>query len=192
MTDAMKRVAAGAGREVVLVSGEAGLGKTTLVAEAARLGVRRRGVRVVRALRGRSRDAVPAVRRSTRSLRHPRRRSRTASRTSGRTARSWRDSCRQLGEPDAGSAAVEGDRRRHASGTCCSPPSWACWSRCRASGRSCWCSTTCNGPTRPACSCSVTWSRPKSPMRLLVLGTYRDSELSRSQPFVETLAALHR
>ena len=36
MTDATKRVAAGEGREVVLVSGEAGLGKTTLVAEAAR------------------------------------------------------------------------------------------------------------------------------------------------------------
>jgi class 3 adenylate cyclase/tetratricopeptide (TPR) repeat protein len=29
-------------------------------------------------------------------------------------------------------------------------------------------------------------------MRVLVLGTYRDSELSRSHPFLETLAALHR
>jgi tetratricopeptide (TPR) repeat protein len=36
MTDAIKRVAAGEGREVYLVSGEAGLGKTTLVGEAAR------------------------------------------------------------------------------------------------------------------------------------------------------------
>jgi class 3 adenylate cyclase len=36
MKDAMKRVAAGDGREVLLISGEAGLGKTTLVAEAAR------------------------------------------------------------------------------------------------------------------------------------------------------------
>ena len=36
MSDAFKRVAAGEGREVLLVSGEAGLGKTTLVAEAAR------------------------------------------------------------------------------------------------------------------------------------------------------------
>ena len=35
-TRALKRVAAGGGREVLLVSGEAGLGKTTLVAEAAR------------------------------------------------------------------------------------------------------------------------------------------------------------
>ena len=35
--DAFKRVAAGEGREVFLVSGEAGLGKTTLVAEAARV-----------------------------------------------------------------------------------------------------------------------------------------------------------
>ena len=36
MTDAIKRVAGGEGREVLLISGEAGLGKTTLVAEAAR------------------------------------------------------------------------------------------------------------------------------------------------------------
>ena len=36
MTNATKRVAEGEGREVLLVSGEAGLGKTTLVAEAAR------------------------------------------------------------------------------------------------------------------------------------------------------------
>lgn len=35
MTDAVKRVAGSEGREVLLVSGEAGLGKTTLVAEAA-------------------------------------------------------------------------------------------------------------------------------------------------------------
>lgn len=36
LADAFKRVAGGGGREVVVVSGEAGLGKTTLVAEAAR------------------------------------------------------------------------------------------------------------------------------------------------------------
>ena len=36
ITDASKRVAAGEGREVLLVSGEAGLGKTTIVADAAR------------------------------------------------------------------------------------------------------------------------------------------------------------
>jgi class 3 adenylate cyclase/tetratricopeptide (TPR) repeat protein len=36
MTDATKRVAGGEGREVLLLSGEAGLGKTTLVAEGAR------------------------------------------------------------------------------------------------------------------------------------------------------------
>ena len=35
--DAFKRVAAGEGREVILISGEAGLGKTTVVAEAARV-----------------------------------------------------------------------------------------------------------------------------------------------------------
>jgi class 3 adenylate cyclase len=36
MSDAFKRVASGEGREVLLISGEAGLGKTTLVAETAR------------------------------------------------------------------------------------------------------------------------------------------------------------
>ncbi len=38
IADAIKRVAGGEGREILLVSGEAGLGKTTLVAEAARSG----------------------------------------------------------------------------------------------------------------------------------------------------------
>jgi hypothetical protein len=38
LADAFKRVTDGGGREVVVVSGEAGLGKTTLVAEAARAG----------------------------------------------------------------------------------------------------------------------------------------------------------
>ena len=37
LLDAFKRVAAGEGREVFLVSGEAGLGKTTVIAEAARV-----------------------------------------------------------------------------------------------------------------------------------------------------------
>ena len=37
MAESAKRVAGGEGREVLLVSGEAGLGKTTLVAEAARV-----------------------------------------------------------------------------------------------------------------------------------------------------------
>src|SRR5207244_8772902 len=36
ISDAFKRVATGEGREVLLVAGEAGLGKTTLVAEATR------------------------------------------------------------------------------------------------------------------------------------------------------------
>ena len=36
MLDAFKRVAGGDGREVILISGEAGLGKTTLAAEIAR------------------------------------------------------------------------------------------------------------------------------------------------------------
>ena len=37
LLDAFKRVAGGEGREVYLISGEAGLGKTTLVAETARV-----------------------------------------------------------------------------------------------------------------------------------------------------------
>src|SRR5207249_3919810 len=37
MSEAFKRVAGGEAREVILISGEAGLGKTTLVAEVARV-----------------------------------------------------------------------------------------------------------------------------------------------------------
>jgi predicted ATPase len=46
MVDAFKRVASGEGREVFLISGEAGLGKTTLVAETARAAPRSPKVRV--------------------------------------------------------------------------------------------------------------------------------------------------
>ena len=50
MTDAVQRVAEGDGREVLLISGEAGLGKTTLVAEAARAAFDSWGLRALRPL----------------------------------------------------------------------------------------------------------------------------------------------
>ena len=60
---AAKRVAAGDGREVVIVGGEAGLGKTTLVAEAARSRVCRRCLCAVRSRRGGPRHPLWALRR---------------------------------------------------------------------------------------------------------------------------------
>ena len=78
------------------------------------------------------------------------------------------------------------------SGTCCSPRWWGCWRWCRE-----------QQPVVVVLD-DLQWADKASlqllrhviaadqPMRLLVLGTYRDSELSRSHPLVETLAALHR
>ena len=49
------------------------------------------------------------------------------------------------------------------SGSCSSPPSSACWPRCRRTSPSSWSSTTSSGPTRGACCCFATWPRPSRP-----------------------------
>ena len=64
------------------------------------------------------------------------------------------------------------------SGSCSSPPWWGCWPRCRRTSPSSSSSTTSSGPTRPACSCCAHLTAAEQAMRVLVLGTYRDSELS--------------
>ena len=54
------------------------------------------------------------------------------------------------------------------------------------------CSTTCTGRTSRASSCCATWWPTPRRARLLVIGTYRDAELSASHPLTEALAALLR
>ena len=110
MLDAFKRVAAGEGREVFLVSGEAGLGKTTAGRGGGPGRVRRRGVRVVRALRGGPRHSLPAVRRSARPLRHPRPRGAARRPRRRRGVRSWPGWSRRLSSRLPGLGAVDGDR----------------------------------------------------------------------------------
>ena len=56
----------------------------------------------------------------------------------------------------------------------------------------CWCWTICTGPTRRRCACSNS-SRPSWPSsRLLLVGTYRPTELSRQHPLSDALGALAR
>ena len=154
MLDAYKRVAEGEVREVFLVSGEAGLGKTTLVAATARAAFD--GGACV--LFGHCEEdlATPiscSRRRSATSSSTPARSS--SSLTSTRMVRRWPGWSRRF---PAGCRAFRRRRRPTltASVTSCSPRWWGCWSWRRSSSRSWSCWRTCSGPTRRACSCSAT------------------------------------
>ena len=173
------------------ISGEAGLGKTTLVAEAARAAFDGGACVLFGHCEEDLATPVSALRRGARPLRHPRPRGRSSSRTSTRTVRSWPGWSRRW------RAGCRGCRRRRRptptpSATCCSRRSSGCWSMVSQ-----------HQPVVLVLD-DLQWADKASlqllrhviaadqPMRLLVLGTYRDSELSRSHPLLETLAALHR
>ena len=127
MLDAFKRVVAGEGREVILVSGEAGSGEDDPGRRLGARRVRRRCVRLVRALRGGSRDPLSAL-----QLRRSAITSRTllrngSSRMSTRTARSWRG---WFPRWRAGSGICHRRKRpmRTPNGSCSSAPWSVCWS----------------------------------------------------------------
>ena len=191
MSDAFKRVAGGEGREVLLVSGEAGLGKTTLVAETARAAFDA-GACV---LFGHcEEDLATPYQLFAEALGHyvthaP------EDQLVAHVDAHGSELARLV--PALGEPAARARRRRRRpmptpSATCSSRRSSGCWPWRPSISRSCSCSTTCSGRTRRACSCLRHLIAAEQPLRVLVLGTYRDSELSRSHPFLETLAALRR
>ena len=190
MTDAFKRVAAGEGREVVLVSGEAGIGKTTVIAETSRRAFEA-GACV---LFGHSEeDGATPYEMFSEALGHlaihaPAERLVALVDTSGSDlARLVPVLARRL--PEVGQSRVtDPDTERHLvfaavvallSALSESQPvvlvlddlQWA---------------------DRASLQLLRHVIAADQQLRLLVLGTYRDSELSRSHPLVETLAELHR
>ena len=191
ITDAVKRVAAGGGRQILLVSGEAGLGKTTLVAEAARSAFDSGCLRALRPLRGGSGHPLPTLRRGPRPLRHPRPRG-TASPP---TSRPTDPNCPRLVPalasriPDLPpSKATDADTERFLLFAA-------------VVGL-----LTMASEHQPVVLVldDLQWADKGSllllrhlasadpTMRVLILGTYRDSELSTADALVDTLAALRR
>ena len=112
MTDAAKRVAGGEGREVLLISGEAGMGKTTLVAEAARTAFDNGACVLFGHCERGPRHPLSALRRIPWPLRNPRRRG-----PAGRPRRAPRVRTGSTGacpgQPDPRPPTVEGHRHRN-------------------------------------------------------------------------------
>ena len=191
MSDAFKRVAGGEGREVLLVSGEAGLGKTTLVAEAARAafdGGRACCSGIARKTSPR-RTSSSARRSATTSPTPPKTNSSPMSRRTGRSwpgwSRRWRAGCR-------------GSRRRRrptpTPSVTCSSRRWSdCWSWRREHQPVVLVLDDLQWADKASLQLLRHLIAAEQTMRLSwCSATYRDSELSRSHPLLETLAALHR
>ena len=102
----------------------------------------------------------------------------------GERATRWRGCSRSLARRLVDAGAVGGQRRGHRTvldprGRRAAPRAGLDEQR-----RWWWCSTTCTGWTRRACSCCATWSPPAVPMAVLVVGTFRESDLSRAHPLI--------
>ncbi len=155
MLDAFKRVAGGEGREVFLVSGEAGLGKTTLVAEAARAAFD--GGACV--LFGHcEEDLATPYQLFAEALGHYVTHAPEEQLVAHVDAHGSELArlVPALAEQAAGPCAVEGDRRRHRAVPAVRGGGRAAGHGVASISRSWWCWTTCSGPTRRACSCCGT------------------------------------
>ena len=190
LADAFKRAAGGGGREVVLISAEAGMGKTTLAAAAA--GTAHAGGACV--LLGRCEEDLGApygpfvealghlVAHAPKELLEAHVRSRGAH--LGRLLPGLHDRLGQVpavpdGDPDAERYLAFGAVAALLGAACARAPvvlvlddlQWA---------------------DRPSLQLLRYVVAHTEAMRLLVIGTYRDAELSASHPLTEALAALHR
>ena len=148
-------------RRFALVTGEPGIGKTTLAGELARrahAAGRRRAARAQRRARAR---ALPAVDRGARAA---------PGRAAGRRRRPLADRARRGAGPPAAGAQRGAGRRRAARASATSRSSWCarCSTTSPRAGRSCSCSTTCTGPTRTRSPCCATSRGRRRAARLLV------------------------
>ena len=128
---------------------------------------RRRRHGALRALAGGGRRALPAVRRGAAPARL-------------RATPGWRR-C----------SATPPRATRPARGCACSRPSPP-RSPTRPAGRCCSRSTTCTGPTCRRCGCSPTCCATPARPGVVVVGTYRETELGRGHPLARALADLRR
>ncbi len=162
IADAAKRVATGEGREILLISGEAGLGKTTLVAEASRAAFDNGAV----VLFGHcEEDLATPYQLFAEALGHyvthaPEEQLLAHVASHGSELSKLITGPRQS---HPGPPALQGHRRRHASGSCSSPPWWGCSHRYRRTNPSSWSSMTSNGRTGRASFCSATLRPPIRP-----------------------------
>ena len=189
MNDAAKRVAGGEGREVLLVSGEAGLGKTTLVAEAARAAFDT-GACV---LFGHcEEDLATPYQLFAEALRHyvthaPEEQLRAHVEAHGSELSRLVPALASRIPELPPSKATDSDTERFLLFAAV-VGLLAAVSRNNQSSS---CSTTSSGPTRESAPPAPSGGG-RQPMRVLIIATYRDSELSQTHPFIETLAALRR
>ena len=191
MTDAIKRVAGGEGREVLLVSGEAGLGKTTLVAEAARAAFDT-GACV---LFGHcEEDLATPYQLFAEALGHyvthaP------EEQLLAHVEAHGSELSRLV--PDAGQSHSRTCHRRRPptptpSGSCSSPPLSVFWARCPRQQPVVLVLDDLQWADKGSLLLLRHLAAAEQAMRVLILGTYRDSELSQTHPLTDTLAALHR
>ena len=189
---AWKAIAAEGERRVMLLSGEPGIGKTTLSAALRLRGLRRGRRGGVRPLRRGPRDPVPAVDRGA----HP---GRARTRREPVLAAHVADRGGHLARlvPELAAAAVrsrsrpggDADTERFVLFGCVVDLLARGVGRVPGAGGA---RRSALGRPRRACSCCATSSRATRPMRVGVLGTFRDSDITTDHPLADFLAALHR
>ena len=176
---------------VVLVGGEPGVGKTRLAAELARI-VSSNGADV---LYGRCEEDIgipyqPWVEALRYLLAHEPRD------LLGELGRGARRRARPGSCPTSRRDSVSNQTCHRATKTRTSPTCSVLSSdfslACAEGARSSSCSRTCTGPPSSRCCCCATSIASTDPRRLLIVGTYRPTDLDVDHPLTDVLAAMHR